>query len=254
MFKPAIVIPVYNHEKTVAGVVGELIEHGHFCIMVNDGSNDSCTHVLRSLHAQYPKRTQLVEHTVNQGKGAAVSTGLQAALQSGFTHALQVDADGQHNLTDIAVFLEQSAAHPLAIICGYPVYDDSVPKHRFYARYLTHVWVWINTLSFRIKDSMCGFRVYPLSSICRLLDHTHMFPRMSFDTEVLVRADWAGIPIINQPTQVHYPDDGVSHFLAVKDNVLITANHTRLFFGMLIRSPILVYRWFSGYARKGTSS
>ena len=62
-------------------------------------------------------------------------------------------------------FLEQAAAHPEALIVGCPEYDATAPPLRLWARYLTHLWVSINTLSRQIKDSMCGFRVYPLQAL-----------------------------------------------------------------------------------------
>ena len=92
-------------------------------------------------------------------------TGLRHAAQQGYSHALQIDADGQHRIADIPRFLEQAVAHPRALIVGCPEYDSTVPVLRLWARYLTHVWVSINTLSRQIKDSMCGFRVYPLESV-----------------------------------------------------------------------------------------
>jgi hypothetical protein len=122
------------------------------------------------------------------------------------------------------------------------VYDESVPRLRFYARYLTHIWVWINTLSFRIRDSMCGFRVYPLVPVLELAARQKIGMRMNFDTEVLVRMYWDEIDIFNLPTRVGYPADGVSHFQAWRDNVLISRMHATLFFGMLLRMPRLLAR------------
>ena len=89
---------------------------------------------------------------------------------------------------------------------------------------------------------MCGFRVYPLSQMMPLLSGQTRSLRMGWDTEILVRADWTGIPIINVATRVHYPQNGISHFQGVRDNVLISRMHARLFFGMLLRSPWLAVR------------
>jgi hypothetical protein len=119
-----------------------------------------------------------------------------------------------------------------------------VPKGRLYARYLTHVWVWINTLSLSIRDSMCGFRVYPLPATLALIDSVNLGKRMDFDTEVLVRLAWRNQPMQWLPTQVHYPLDGLSHFRLWHDNALISKMHAKLFFGMLLRAPqILWHRW-----------
>ena len=110
-----------------------------------------------------------------------------------------------------------------------------MPRSRQYGRYLTHVWVWINTLSFEIRDSMCGLRVYPLAPTCAIWRAHASGARMDFDTEIMVRLHWSGVRIIAMPTQVTYPRDGVSHFKMLKDNVYISWMHTRLFFGMLWR-------------------
>ena len=242
MFKPCALIPVYNHEHAIGTVVEAVLAQDLPCILVDDGSSPGCARVLDALAAASPGKVTLVRHAVNQGKGGAVLTGFSAAGKLGFSHALQIDADGQHDTGDIPAFLALAKKHPQAAVVGSPVYDESVPKVRLYARYLTHVWVWINTLSFAIRDSMCGFRVYPVAPVLALAARQKLGLRMNFDPEVLVRLHWAGMPVVNQPTRVSYPLDGVSHFQAVRDNVLISRMHATLFFGMLLRLPILLGR------------
>jgi hypothetical protein len=168
--------------------------------------------------------------------------GFREAARLGASHVLQIDADGQHDATDIPRFLQAAQAAPDAVINGAPVYDASVPKGRLYGRYLTHVWVWINTLSFAIRDSMCGFRVYPLAPVLKLIDEEFVGQRMDFDPEIVVRLHWRGVGIENLATPVRYPSDGVSHFDVWRDNVRISRMHTRLFFGMLRRLPRLARR------------
>jgi len=242
MFKPCVVIPVYNHEHAVDAVVRAVLVQNLSCIIVDDGSSLECARVLDALASGTPDRITLIRHPVNRGKGSAVLTGVRYAVQAGYTHALQIDADGQHQVSDIPRFLEQAVAHPQALIVGCAEYGATVPLVRFYARYLNHVWVWINTLSLQIKDSMCGFRVYPLSPIIALDQRQKLGARMNFDIEVLVRLYWDGLEIINVHTPVSYPSDGVSHFRLVLDNVLISRMHTILFFGMLLRLPMLIAR------------
>lgn len=238
--KCCAIIPVYNHEHAVAHVVDAVRAQGLHCILVDDGSTASCRTVLASIAQNAADRVTLVSLPVNQGKGRAVLAGMQQAAQMGFTHGLQLDADGQHDAAEIPAFLAAAAANPDAAVCGYPVYDDSVPKARLYGRYATHIWVWINTLSLRIKDSMCGFRLYPFAPTLALAASEHIGSRMDFDTEIIVRLDWRGVPIVNLPIRVHYPLDGVSHFQLWRDNLRISAMHTRLFFGMLWRLPRLI--------------
>lgn len=245
MFNPCVVIPVYNHEHAIGAVVQAVLAHKVPCILVDDGSSAVCAEVLNQIAAQAPEQIVLLRHAVNCGKGGAVLTGFQYAATKGYSHVLQIDADGQHCVADIPRFLELAASQPWAVIAGCPIYDDSVPRIRLYARYLTHIWVWINTLSLQIKDSMCGFRVYPVPPVLALLQHQTIGLRMDFDTEILVRLCWNELKIVNLPTRVGYPTDGVSHFRGWHDNVLITRMHTMLFFGMLRRLPKLLMRKWS---------
>ncbi|MGJ8648588.1 MAG: glycosyltransferase family 2 protein [Marinomonas colpomeniae] len=240
-FKPAIVIPVYNHEAAIENTLNQVLKYGYPVVLVNDGSSDKCKNILEKLTQKHRETIYLVQLDVNKGKGGAVKAGMRFLLAQDFSHALQVDADGQHNISDLPFFIKAAEKEPNSLVCGVPIYDSSVPKHRYYSRYLTHVWVWINTLSFDIKDSMCGFRVYPLDQICKQIDRNDCGNRMSFDTEVVVRWLWSGNKVTNLPTKVLYPKNGVSHFKAVKDNVLISWMHTRLFFGMLLRLPVILW-------------
>jgi glycosyltransferase involved in cell wall biosynthesis len=241
-FRPVAVIPVYNHGEAVGAVVEHVRAAGLRCVLVDDGSAADCAAVLDALARMQPEDVTLVRLARNQGKGGAMMAGLRAAAAAGYTHALQIDADGQHDAADIPDFLARAHARPEAVICGVPVYDESVPLGRLVGRYATHVWVWINTLSLAIRDSMCGFRVYPLGRVVPLFDAAALGRRMDFDPEVLVRLHWRGVPVVNMPTRVTYPQDGLSHFRLGLDNLLISRMHARLFFGMLARSPLLLWR------------
>lgn len=236
-----IVIPVFNHGKQFQRGLKGLLSHSLPVILVNDASDHETSKILREI-ARQNTQVQLVEHEVNQGKGGAVLTGLRTAKSRGFTHALQVDADGQHDLSAVPAFIEASQSFPQHVICGYPVYDDSIPKLRLRARYFNHFWVWLETLSFRIRDSMCGFRVYPVDVVVALADRVKLGKRMDFDVEVLVRLDWANVKFHYKPINVIYPEDGSSNFKPFYDNWLITKMHTRLVLGMLWRWPVLLFR------------
>ncbi|MEO7478499.1 MAG: glycosyltransferase family 2 protein [Lysobacteraceae bacterium] len=241
-FSPVVVIPVYNHGAAIGAMLAGINNHDVPCILVDDGSDADCAGVLDALVARDPEHVSLLRLPNNQGKGAAVMAGLREASRRGFTHALQIDADGQHDPADIPGFLAEARAHPDAVICGCPLYDASVPKARLYGRYATHVWVWINTLSFDIRDGMCGFRVYPLASTLALIDTVNVCRRMDFDVDILVRLYWRGVCVRNRETRVTYPLDGVSHFDVWRDNLRISRMHALLFFGMLVRSPLLILR------------
>ena len=242
MFRPCVVIPVYNHHQKIERLVEIIIGQGYPCILIDDGSEPHCQSVLEQI-AQH-STVSLIRMDKNRGKGAAVCKGIYAAYNAGYSCALQIDADGQHNTDDIPAFFESAKNNPEHIITGVRVYKNA-PKARYYGRMLTDVWVWINTLSFTIKDSMCGFRVYPLAKTILLLDEQRVGQRMSFDTDILVRLYWQGMQVAQVETQVIYDDQIPSHFDVLKDNVRISMMHARLFFGMLIRVPKLIMRHFS---------
>ena len=241
-FRPLVVIPVFDHEHAIATMVEGVLASDVPCLLVDDGSSTACAAELDRLSVLHAPRVRLLRLSENQGKGGAVLAGFRWAGANAHTHVLQIDADGQHDPADIPAFLTMARAHPDDVVCGVPLYDDSVPKGRLYGRYLTHVWVWINTLSFAIRDSMCGFRVYPLPPVLQLIDEETIGRRMDFDVEVLVRLFWRSVAVRNLPTRVTYPLDGVSHFDVWRDNVRISRMHARLFFGMVRRLPRLLAR------------
>lgn len=240
VFAPCVVIPVYNHERAIGAVVDSIRSQGFPVLLVDDGCSAACSAELQRLSV-LPDVT-LRRHSENRGKGAAVITGLRAAKELGYTHAVQIDADGQHTLGDVRAFIEEARAHPASVICGRPIFDASIPKSRYYGRYLTHGLVWLHTLSFDIVDSMCGFRVYPLGVILALVEQRRIGARMDFDTEILVRLYWRHVPMRWIDTRVSYPLDGVSHYRMFFDNVLMTSLHARLLLGMLVRLPMLLWR------------
>jgi glycosyltransferase involved in cell wall biosynthesis len=238
-FVPCAVIPVYDHEAAVGRVVAAVRAAGLPCLLVDDGSGPRCAGVLEQLAAE-TAQTSLVRLPRNSGKGAAVLHGFRVAFERGYTHALQIDADGQHALGDIPRFVDEARAHPEALICGRPIFDASMPAVRRYGRYLTHGLVWFHTWSFDIPDAMCGFRLYPLEAVMRLLEREPVGARMDFDVEIIVRLYWRRIPLRWIDTRVTYPLDGVSHFRMLRDNARMVAMQARLLLGMLARAPRLL--------------
>jgi predicted LPLAT superfamily acyltransferase len=240
--RASIVIPIYNHKDEIGGTLARLMPYGLPIFVVDDGSNEATRAVLAELAERFAPQVSLLRLPRNGGKGAAVMAGLVAARSAGFTHALQIDADGQHDAADVPRFLDAARAAPDAVVLGRPVYDETVPKARLYGRYLTHVWVWIETLSFAIPDSMCGFRLYPLDAACALIETVKLPTRMDFDIEILVRLSWRALRFVTIPTRVTYAAGGLSHFDVVRDNVRISGSHVRLVAGMLARLPLLFAR------------
>jgi glycosyltransferase involved in cell wall biosynthesis len=239
MINPCLLIPIYNHKDTIAGVLDQVAPFRLPCIIVDDGSDRATRHVLAAQATQRPW-VQVLHRPWNGGKGAAVQTGILRAHETGYSHALQIDADGQHDTRDIPRFLAEAEAYPHALVLGKPVFGEDAPLSRRLGRKISQFWVWVETLSWAIGDPLCGFRVYPVSRVVVCMQQKRLGCRMDFDPEIAVRLYWAGVPIRNVVTTVIYPKDGNSHFQPVRDNVLLSWLYTRLFFGMLGRMPGLL--------------
>ena len=234
-----VIVPHYNHHNQLPPVLAELGQMNLPVIVVDDGSDPVSVSAVETLVSMHPN-CELFSFQPNQGKGRAVQNALRIASEKGYSHALQVDADGQHQLSDIDKLIDLSQTHPDAIVSGRPVFDDSVPKSRLHGRKLTTFCVMIETLSNDVEDAMCGFRVYPVAAVLAICNSTNIRPRMQFDAEILVHWHWRGGRLVYLPTKVRYPASGLSHFRLLRDNVHITLMHTRLIIGMLLRSPLLL--------------
>jgi glycosyltransferase involved in cell wall biosynthesis len=240
-FRPCIVIPIYDHGSTIHALVAALSAHGLPIYIVDDGSHAPTQAELARVARDFPL-VRLRRLTQNSGKGAAMKHALNWAHAEGMSHALQIDADGQHDVRDVPRFLACGAERPEAMIVGDPQFDASAPKARLYGRRLTNFWVCVETLSMAVKDSQCGFRLYPLAATRALIERAALPRRYSFDIAIVVRLAWCGTPVRNLPTRVVYPTGGLSHFDMLADNVRITCLHTMLVFGMLLRLPLLLGR------------
>lgn len=238
---PCVLIPIYNHGTTIRDVLKSVAHLDLPCLVVDDGSDDATRRVLDGAARELP--WVIVERLPrNQGRGAALRHGYRAARRRGYSHAVQLDADGQHDGADVARFLEAARREPGALVLGAPVFDVTAPRSRLLGRQLSCILVHVETLSFAIRDPLCGFRCFPLEATVNLLARTPLGDRMDFDPEIVVRLVWDGLAVVNVPTRVTYFADGLSHFRMLRDNVRITWAHTRLVFGMLWRLPRLLVR------------
>ncbi len=239
--RTCIVVPHFEHHVQLSSILPNLTALGYPVIVVDDGSSRESRASVEKLVRQHDA-VELIRHERNQGKGAAVQTGFRHALACGFSHAVQIDADGQHAVQDVPRMVQLMQISPEALVTGLPEFDESIPAIRYYGKKLTDWWVILQTLSFSIADSMCGFRGYPLIPAVRIMDTHSIGKGMDFDVEFIVHAYWAKIPIRYMRTRVNYPAGGVSHFDYIRDNLVMTRMHFRLALGMLVRLPDLLRR------------
>lgn len=234
-----LLVPHYNHERAIGPLLDRLAPLGLPCIVVDDGSSTHAKDVLRASASRHPW-VRVVWRETNGGQGAAKRTGYHAALADGYTHSIELDADGQHDVGDIPRFAELVHEHPTAAILGRPVFGDDVPKARLWGRQFSRGLVWAACASFAVEDPLCGFRALPLADAVRLHNSTHTGDRMSHDPEFAVRLFRAGLPIVTLPTRVSYPTDGVSHFDMLHDNLRLAGTYARLLAELPFEAPSIL--------------
>jgi glycosyltransferase involved in cell wall biosynthesis len=235
-----VLIPSYNPGRRLADTVASALSQWAPVWIVDDGSTDGSSVELAQRHARDSTRVRVIVRPRNGGKGAAVATGVDAALAAGFTHVLTLDADGQHPVEDIPRFMAVSAARPDAMILGRPIFGPEVPLERLHGRKLSVGLARLEILGRGIDDPLFGFRVYPAAALRRALAETSGARGFDFDPEVAVRLFWAGVPAVNVAAPCRYlarSEGGVSHFNYARDNLKLVWLHTRL----LVQ--LLFWRW-----------
>jgi glycosyltransferase involved in cell wall biosynthesis len=239
-----VLVPSYNPGPRGIETVRAARAHWAPVWVIVDGSTDGSAEALIAL-SQSDSDLRILVRSRNGGKGAALYDGLRAAQRAGFTHALTMDADGQHPADRIAAFMSASAAHPEAMILGDPVFDASVPRIRLRGRRISNWCTNVETLWAGIHDTLFGFRVYPIAPLLAVMQRSRWMRRFDFDAEAVVRLSWRGVRALNLPAEVRYftPEEGgVSHFRYWRDNVLLTSMYLRLLAGFAVRLPMLIAR------------
>jgi len=230
-----VLIPAFNPGRLLAETVAEALAQWEDVWVVVDGSTDGSHDTLWAIARERPG-LRVIARPENGGKGAAVLTGAREALASGFTHALVMDADGQHPASRIRAFMEASSGAPDALVCGRPLFGPEAPAVRILGRKLSVGLVRLETSGRGAADPLFGFRVYPLSPLVRALERTRGGRRYDFDPEMAIRLAWAGTPAINLDAPCLYVGrerGGVSHFRYFRDNVRMVGMHARIIASLL---------------------
>lgn len=217
-----VLIPSYNAGRLLQETVQAALAAWAPVWVVDDGSTDGSA-------ARLPDGVRVIPRAANGGKGAAVQDGAAAAVQAGFTHALVMDADGQHPAGCIPAFMAASEADPKAMVLGQPEFGPDAPWVRVQGRRLSNLLA--NRAAPGIGDALFGFRVYPLHPLLRVLESGPDLRGFDFDPGAAVRLAWAGTRPVRMPAPVRYPapdQGGVSHFRYGRDNLLLAGLHLRL--------------------------
>jgi glycosyltransferase involved in cell wall biosynthesis len=228
--KILLVIPVFNHGKTLRTVTERSLAVWADVLVVDDGSTDRGLETLSGLDLR------MVRHEKNQGKGAAILTAAREAERVGMSHLVTLDADGQHDPADFLRFLPLIRETPLAVIVGKRIFDkNTTPVLSRFGRGFSNFWFRVQTGQV-LQDTQTGFRAYPVEVLNGLKLHQK---RYAFEVEVLVKAAWAGLEFREVDISVHYPPsvERVSHFKLFKDNLAISLLNTRLTIRAVIPFP-----------------
>lgn len=209
--RTCVLIPTYNNDKTLPGVISDVLQYTSDVIVINDGSTDNTASLLQNFPG-----LQIITHDTNKGKGVALRNGFGYSFKKGYRYAISIDADGQHFAKDLHLFLDKLETAPNAVIIGARnMNQESVPGKSSFGNRFSNFWFNIET-GHSMPDTQSGYRLYPLEPLQKI----HFFTkRFEFEIEVLVRAAWQGVDIVSVPVSVYYApkEDRVSHFRPVKD-------------------------------------
>ncbi|MDX2080827.1 MAG: glycosyltransferase family 2 protein [Terrimicrobiaceae bacterium] len=233
-----VILPSYNSGAQLRKTVEAVRTVWSPVWVVVDGSTDGSDRGLEDGHG-----LRVLRLSRNGGKGAAILHAFDEAQRCGYDHALVMDADGQHPVERVRPFMEASRENPGWLIAGVPVFGPDAPVERVKGRLVGNTLATIETLGRGARDSLFGFRVYPIRPSLSILQSTRGARRFDFDTVLAVRLAWLGVPTCNLEAPVVYPDHGeggVTHFRYVRDNLLLARVHVGLFFGMFLRIPRLL--------------
>lgn len=238
--KCCVVVPTYNNSSTLKKIIEKILQYTDNLIIVNDGSTDDTFSVLNEFD-----KIDIISYNENRGKGYALRLAFNKALEMGYEYAVTLDSDGQHDPDDLPLFLEKIEAEPGILIIGVRnMGQEGIPRKSSVGLKISNFWFWVETTK-KISDSQSGYRCYPLKKLQKLSFLTNRF---EFEIEVLVRASWKNIRIIQVPVKVHYDekDIRISHFRPFTDFLRISIlNSILVLLALLYFLPLKFYRGFT---------
>ena len=230
--KCCVIIPTYNNHQTLEQVINDVLEYTDQLVVVNDGSTDNTEEILSKFN-----HIDIVSYPKNKGKGYALRKGFRFAWNKGYEYAITIDSDGQHFASDLPNFVKAIEENQNAIIIGNRnMEQDGIPGKSSFGNRFSNFWFKFET-GITVPDTQSGYRLYPLKPLSKIHFFTKKF---EFEIEVIVRAAWKGVNIIDVPIQIYYApkETRVSHFRPFRDFSRVSVlNSILVIYALLIVKP-----------------
>ena len=230
--KCCVIIPTYNNHQTVEKLINDVLEYTDQIVVVNDGSTDNTEEILNKFN-----QIDIVSYPKNKGKGYALRKGFRFAWTKGYEYAITIDSDGQHFASDLPNFVKAIDENPNAIIIGNRnMEQEGIPEKSSFGNRFSNFWFKFET-GITVPDTQSGYRLYPLKPLSKMIFFTRKY---EFEIEVIVRAAWKGVDVIDVPIKIFYApkETRVSHFRPVRDFSRVSVLNTVLvIYALLIVKP-----------------
>ncbi|MDD3777701.1 MAG: glycosyltransferase family 2 protein [Actinomycetota bacterium] len=212
----ALLIPAYNEQKYIEGVIKSCAAYKMDIIIIDDGSQDNTVDVVESTDESRKGQVILLKHETNKGKGRSLLTGFEYILKHGYQGVITLDADGQHDVMEIPNFIKKiELDHPDIIVGNRLDQTGDMPFIRLATNVFTS-WLISQIGGKKIKDVQCGYRYINSKVLQQVKIET-----ANFDTEpeILLKASWLGFNIQNIPIKTIYHQDFTSYVNPVTDTI-----------------------------------
>ena len=195
----AVVIPVFNEDQVLQGVLSDVLATFSHVICVDDGSTDKSSDVIRSTNAI------LVSHPMNLGQGAALQTGIDAALISNrIKYVVTFDSDGQHSVADALAMVSKIRQGEVEVVFGSRFLDERSNVGTLKKVVLKLAVLYTNALSgIKLTDAHNGLRVFS-RHVAMHIELTHN--GMAHATEIVNQISRGGFSFTEMPVHIEYTE------------------------------------------------
>ena len=213
-----VLIPAYQPDEKMIPLVRQLLQENLLVLLVDDGGKEKYAHLFSECREM---GAEVVVHVVNQGKGRALKTGMNAALLRwpDLLCVVTADADGQHTPQDILRVAEVSLQKPDTLVLGSRRFTGNVPAKSMWGNRITR-FVYKLASGISIYDTQTGLRAIPAGALEKMIGIEG--ERYEYEMNMLLRLRDMNMPVEEVPIETIYIDDNAgSHFNPLRDGMRI---------------------------------